>query len=89
MAVHQLPLRRPLLLDPRAMLERPARVGRRLWDRARRASHLVRARAGYSGGVAMACWGVGVQFGLGWALMAGGLVMSMSFLLLYPVDGSP
>lgn len=54
--------------------------------RARRTSRIVRARAGYAAGVATGSWGVGVQFGLGWALMAGGTVMAVSFLLLYPVE---
>ena len=54
--------------------------------RARASSRIVRARAGYAAGVAVASWGMGVQFGLGWALMAGGVACSVSFLLLYPVD---
>lgn len=88
MAVRALPTLPPRL-QLRALLDRPARAGRWLWDRARQASRLVRARAGYAAGVTMASWGVGVEFGFGWALMAGGTVMAVSFLLLYPVDGSP
>lgn len=88
MAVRALPTLPPRL-HLRALLDRPARAGRQLWDRARQASRLARARAGYAGGVAMAAWGGGVLFGLGWALMASGVVMAVSFLLLYPVDGSP
>lgn len=54
--------------------------------RARRTSRVARARAGYAGGVAMAASGVAVQFGLGWALMAAGVVAAGSFLWLYDVD---
>ena len=85
MAIRVLPTLPPHL-HLRALLDRPARAGQRLWGRARQASRLVRARAGYATGMAMASWGVGVEFGLGWALMAGGAVMACSFLLLYPVD---
>lgn len=77
MAVRHLPTAAPHLLD------RP----RRWWRHLQTTSRPVRARVGYAGGVAMAAWGVGVQFGFGWALMAGGLVTAGSFLLLYPVDG--
>jgi hypothetical protein len=34
----------------------------------------------------MAASGVAVQFGLGWALMAAGVVAAGSFLWLYDVD---
>jgi len=54
--------------------------------RAKRSTRLARARAGYAAGVASAAWGVGVLFGFGWALLAGGLAASWSFLHLYPVD---
>lgn len=57
--------------------------------RARASSRIVRARLGYGAGVAISAWGVGVVFGFGWALIVGGLVTSVSFLVLYPVDESP
>ena len=53
---------------------------------AKRTTRLARARAGYAAGMATSTWGVGVLFGLGWALLAGGLAASWSFLHLYPVD---
>lgn len=76
------------LLVGRARLSIGKTAGQ-LWSRAQRTTKVARARAGYAAGVATTAWGVGVQFGLGWALMAGGIVTSISFLLLYPVDGSP
>ena len=54
--------------------------------RAKRTTRLTHARAGYAAGMATSTWGVGVLFGLGWALLAGGLAASWSFLHLYPVD---
>ena len=81
-ALPTLPTSRQML----ALLDRPATLGRQLWQRARRSSRVVRARVGYAAGVALSAWGVGIQFGLGWALMAGGAVMAVSFLLLYPVE---
>ncbi len=57
--------------------------------RARAASRGARARAGYAAGVAMTSWGVGVNWGFGWALMVAGMVAAVSFLLLYDVDGKP
>jgi hypothetical protein len=54
--------------------------------RAKATTRLARARAGYAAGMVTSAWGVGVLFGLGWALLAGGLVTSWSFLHLYPVD---
>jgi hypothetical protein len=73
-------------LDPRSALKRPARLGRRVWEQARAASRLARARVGYGAGLVCAAWGAGVLFGFGWALLAGGVAVSVSFLLLYPVD---
>jgi hypothetical protein len=61
----------------------------RVAARVRRTSRIARARAGYAVGAAATAWGVGVEFGFGWALMVGGVVTSASFLLLYDVDGSP
>ena len=55
-------------------------------DRAKATTRLARARAGYAAGMLTSAWGVGVLFGFGWALLAGGLVASWSFLHLYPVD---
>ena len=57
-----------------------------LTTRAKRTSRLVRARIGYGTGLASTAWGVGVLFGFGWALVAGGIATSVSFLVLYPVD---
>lgn len=81
MAVRQLPRSVPLRL-----LEAPRTAAAGVWRHAHAASRVARARAGYAAGVALAAWGVGVQFGLGWALMTAGLITSVSFLLLYPVD---
>ena len=47
---------------------------------------VARARAGYAAGMLSSACGVAVLFGAGWALIAGGLVCSWSFLHLYPVD---
>lgn len=66
-----------------------AGVLREIGRRARSTSRVARARAGYAGGVATTTWGIGVQFGLSWALMAGGVATAVSFLLLYDVDGGP
>jgi hypothetical protein len=77
-------LPRPSWPDLRARL---AGVASLIGARVRASARPVRARAGYAGGVAVGSWGVGVQFGLGWALMVGGLVAAASFLLLYPVEG--
>lgn len=63
-------------------------VGGRVKARVHRTSRIARARAGYAAGAAVTAWGVGVEFGFGWALMVGGVVTSVSFLLLYDV-GSP
>lgn len=49
-------------------------------------SRLVRARVGYGAGMATSAWGVGVIWGVGPALVYGGLVAAWSFLHLYPVD---
>ncbi len=65
---------------------RLGRLAAALAERTRASSRVARARAGYTAGVATATWGTGVQFGLGWALMAGGIATAVSFLLLYPVD---
>lgn len=54
--------------------------------RVKRTTRVARARAGYAAGMATSAWGVGVLFGLGWALLVGGLAASWSFLHLYPVD---
>lgn len=54
--------------------------------RAKATTRLARARAGYAAGMFTTAWGVGVLFGFGWALLAGGLTASWSFLHLYPVD---
>ncbi len=49
-----------------------------------------RAWIGYALGLVALCAGVWLEFGVGWALIAGGLVVTLSFLLLYPVDeGKP
>lgn len=50
--------------------------------RVRGVSRLARARLGYAAGCAAAFAGVGLQFGLGVALIAGGVVTAASFLLL-------
>jgi hypothetical protein len=50
-------------------------------------SPLAWSRWGYTGGCAVASSGVGVQFGLGWALMVAGVWAAASFLLLVDVDG--
>lgn len=52
-------------------------------------SRVIRARVGYVTGLVTASSGVGVVFGAGWALIAGGIAMSASFLLLYDVDEAP
>jgi hypothetical protein len=57
------------------------------WVRACSASRVARARVGYAAGLGMSAWGIGVLWGFGWALVAGGLACSVSFLLLYDVDG--
>lgn len=49
-------------------------------------TRVARARAGYAAGMVSSACGVGVLFGVGWALLAGGLACSWSFLHLYPVD---
>lgn len=49
-------------------------------------SALTWSRLGYTGGCAAASSGVGVQFGLGWALMVAGVWTAASFLLLVDVD---
>lgn len=49
-------------------------------------SALAWSRLGYTGGCATAAGGVGVQFGLGWALMTAGVLAAASFLLLVDVD---
>jgi hypothetical protein len=86
-ALRDLPVT-PRQFFPR-LIQRPARLGRRTWDRARAASRVARARAGCGAGLVCAAWGIGVLFGFGWALLAGGLAVSVSFLLLYPVDETP
>lgn len=58
----------------------------RLVARASATTRLARARAGYAAGMLCSAWGVGVLWGLGWALLVGGIVCSWSFLHLYPVD---
>jgi hypothetical protein len=58
------------------------------WVRARSASRVARARVGYAAGLTTSAWGVGVLWGFGWTLIVGGIACSVSFLLLYDVDGS-
>lgn len=58
-------------------------------ERGRRLSRIARARAGYAGGLLATTIGVGIELGVGWALILGGLATSTSFLLLYDVDESP
>lgn len=75
-------------LPPRvSRLERPKTAVRGLAARVRATSRVAKARIGYGAGVLVASWGLGVLFGLGWALLAAGAVCCGSFLLLYPVDG--
>lgn len=52
----------------------------------KRFSRVIRARVGYTAGVAVASSGVGVVFGAGWALIAAGVTCAASFLVLYDVD---
>lgn len=44
------------------------------------------SRLGYTGGCLTAFTGTGLQFGVGWGLMAGGTVAAVSFLLLVDVE---
>lgn len=69
----------------RARAAAHARVASTL-ARCQRTSRVVRARIGYAAGLLCSAWGVGVLFGFGWALIAGGLAAAWSFLNLYPVD---
>ncbi len=84
----------PADLAPRSrryLGEAAARLGKlatALGMRAHAASRVARARAGYASGVAVAAWGVGVNWGFGWALIVAGMTAATSFLLLYPVDES-
>jgi hypothetical protein len=50
------------------------------------ASKLARARLGVATGGLAAAAGIAVQFGVAWALMAGGAAVVTYFLVLYDVD---
>lgn len=57
-------------------------------DRLRAVSALAWSRIGYTGGCMTAASGVGVRFGLGWALMTAGVLAAASFLLLVDVGAT-
>jgi hypothetical protein len=51
-----------------------------------RLSKLARARLGYAAGCVVAAVGAGLEWGLGFGLLFGGVVCAASFLLLADVD---
>lgn len=51
-----------------------------------RLSKLARARLGYAAGCACAAVGAGLEWGVGFGLLLGGVVCAASFLLLTNVD---
>lgn len=55
-------------------------------SRWRRVSALAWSRLGYSAGCLAAAVGVGMEAGLGWGLVAGGVVGAASCLLLIDVE---
>ena len=56
-------------------------------SRLRKLTALTWSRLGYSAGCAAAAAGIGLEAGLGWGLVTGGVIAAASFLLLVDVDG--
>ena len=56
------------------------------WSRLRKVSALAWSRMGYTAGCATASAGVGLSFGVGWALTVAGVLAAASCLLLVDVD---
>ncbi|MEH0423130.1 hypothetical protein [Streptomyces sp. B21-083] len=72
-------------------LKRTRKAASTVWarlGRVRKVTALSWSRLGYAGGCLTTAAGVAVEFGTGWALMAGGVVAAASFLLLVDVDKS-
>jgi hypothetical protein len=76
----------PLAAPASRLRQRVAKAARDVVSRGKRLSRVARARAGYAGGVLSAGAGVAIEFGVGWALILGGVTVSASYLLLYDVD---
>lgn len=70
-------------------LKRTRKAASTVWarlGRVRKVTPLSWSRLGYTGGCLTTAAGAGIEFGTGWALMAGGVVAAASFLLLVDVD---